>query len=126
MRARVLARRRSSYRPFGRYTELARSDGAQLVAKGQCAFAAERCLELLLSLAPQPPRNTKPLGACLGQVQLLAAAIQGSVLYAYESVTLQRQHRPSQRRSIHDQLAGERIDRQRSQPFQPRQDRKLR
>src|SRR3979490_1767050 len=111
---------------FGCYSEVARSDGAQLVAQGQCALAAERCLELLPSLAPQPPRNTKPLGACPGQVQLLAAAIQDAVLYAYEAVTLQRQHRPSQRRSIHDQLAGERVDRQRSQAFQLRQNRALR
>ena len=83
-------------------------------------------VELHLRLAPQAARNTKPLGACLGQVQLLAAAIQRPVLDADEAVTLQRQHGTSQRRTIHDQLARERVDRQRSQPFQLRQDRKLR
>src|SRR5213592_2318317 len=111
---------------FGRYPELARRDGAQLLAKHRRALATERRLELHLRLAPQPARNTKPLGTCPGQMQFLAAAIQASVLYADEAVTLQWKHGPSQCRAIHYELACERVDRKRSQPFQLRQDRKLR
>src|SRR5437773_4587046 len=54
---------------FGRYPELARRDGAQLLAKHRRALATERRLELHLRLAPQPARNTKPLGTCPGQMQ---------------------------------------------------------
>src|SRR6266851_2701901 len=103
---------------FGRDPELARSNGAQLLAQGRCALATERRLELHLRFGPQLPRNAKPLGTCLGQVQLLAAAIQGPVLYADEPVALQRQHGPSEGGSIHDKLAGKCVDRQRPQPFQ--------
>ena len=79
-----------------------------------------------LSLNPQFRGTLQALGTGFRHGKLLAAAIQCAVLDGDEAVTLQRQHGPAKRGAIHDQLARKGVDRHRPQPFQFRQDRKLR
>ena len=53
------------------------------------------------------------------------AAIEDAIVDGNQAVAFQRQHRAAQRGAIHDQLAGERVDRHRPESVQLREDRKL-
>src|SRR5512144_679817 len=85
--------------------ELARNDFSQKAAQLGRVPHAEPLLEYLLRLDPQHCSALQALGTALGQDKLLGAAIEGSIFDRDQAVTLERQHRASECRAIHDQLA---------------------
>src|SRR5512146_1620545 len=90
------------------------------------AAAAEARLEAFLRLEPVFARFVEALLARLGQVQLLAAPVEGARLHADKPVALQRQDVPPQRGAVDDEFGRQLVDRQRPFAREYRQDAELR
>src|ERR1700730_2253175 len=78
-----------------------------------------------LRRGPSLARRLQALLTHLCQVEFLGAPVGRRRFDPDQTIPLQRQDVASERRAIHDHVPGERVDRQRSQPFEPGENREL-
>ena len=89
------------------------------------ALDAEARFESRLRLRPGLERFLEAFFTGFGQVEFLGAPVGCRPFDPNQTIPLQRQDVAPERRAIHHHVPGERVDRQRSQPFELRKDREL-